>query len=71
MLAETNVLTAVLAVFSAIGEWIVEFIPSLLSMFYAPETGLTVLGIMAIAALGVSIVFLCIGVIQSFFHWRG
>lgn len=71
MLAETNVLTAVLAVFSAIGEWIVEFIPSLLSMFYTAEAGLSVLGIMAIAALGVSIVFLCIGVIQSFFHWRG
>lgn len=66
-----NVLTAVLAVFTSIGEWIVGVIPDLLSMFWVAETGLTFLGVLAVAGLGMSVIFLVIGLIQNFLHFRG
>lgn len=65
-----NVLTAVTDVFSAIGTWIVETIPEMLSMFYVAETGLTLLGTLAVASLGISIAFLLISIITNFFQFR-
>lgn len=66
-----DVLTAVLAVFTSIGEWIVATIPDLLAMFYVADTGLTFLGVLAVAGLGLSVIFLVIGIIQNFLHFRG
>lgn len=66
-----TVLTSVLAVFTAIGEWIVATIPDLLAMFYVEATGLTFLGVLAVAGLGLSVIFLVIGIIQNFLHFRG
>lgn len=66
----STVLTAVLAVFTSIGEWFAEMLPTIMSMFYA-EGALTFLGVLAVAGLGVSIIFLLIGVISNFLHFRG
>ena len=66
-----SILTAILAVFTAIGEWIGTAVTSLVPMFYGAETGLTFLGVLAVAGLGFSVIFLIIGVIQNFLHFRG
>lgn len=66
-----NVLSSILEVFSSVGTWIVEMVTDLIPMFYAAETGLTFLGVLAVAGLAFSIVFLVIGIIQNFLHFRG
>lgn len=66
----TSVLTAILAVFTAIGEWIGTAVTALMPMFYA-EGALTFLGVLAVAGLGFSVIFLLIGLIQRFLHFQG
>ena len=65
-----NIIQAILELFTEISQWLVETIPSLMSMFYVAETGLTFLGALAVAGLAISVVFLLIGVIQNFLHFR-
>ena len=70
------ILTAILAVFSDVGDWIVTTIPKMLNLFWTPATGetagsLTLLGVLAVAGLSISVVFLLIGFIQKFMHFRG
>lgn len=66
-----NILEAILDVFSAVGTWISESVTNLLPIFYTAEGGLTMLGVLGVAGLAFSIVFLIIGVIQNFMHFRG
>ena len=66
-----TVLESILAVFDAIGDWIVASVTELMPMFYVAETGLTFLGVLGVAGLGFSVIFLIIGVIQKFLHFRG
>lgn len=65
------IVTAVLAVFTAIGTWIVDTVPTFIPMFYSAENGLTWLGVMAVMGLAFSVVFLMIGIIQKFLHFAG
>lgn len=67
----TGVLDAILAVFMSVAEWISGAVTSLIPMFYVAETGLTFLGVLAVAGLAISVAFLIIGVIQNFLHFRG
>lgn len=53
----TSPLTVVLAVFTAMAEWFATAIPTVISLFYA-EGALTFLGVLAVAGLAVSVVFL-------------
>jgi hypothetical protein len=53
------------------GGWFVEIMPTLLGIFWQAETGLTILGYLAVASLAISVIFLIIGVIQNFLHFRG
>ena len=66
-----NVLESILDVFDAIGEWISSAVTDLLPMFYTAESGLTLIGVLAVAGLAFSVVFLIIGIIQNFMHFRG
>lgn len=66
----TAVLTAVFAVFTAVGDWIGTAFESLIPMFYT-EAGLTFLGVLAVASLGFSVVFLLINKIGDFLQFRG
>ena len=66
-----NVLEAVLDVFTSIGEWIPGAVTQLLPMFYVAETGLTFLGVLAVTGLAFSVIFLVMGIIQNFLHFRG
>ena len=67
----TNVLNSVLEVFTAVGDWIAEAVQALIPMFYVPETGLTFMGVLAVAGLAFSVIFLVLGIIQNFLHFRG
>lgn len=66
----TNVLDAILAVFMSVAEWISGAVTSLIPMFYVAETGLTFLGVLAVAGLAISIAFLIINVITSFLRFQ-
>lgn len=66
-----TVLTAILEVFEAVGTWIVSAVNNVMPMFYVAETGLTFLGVLAVAGLAFSVVFLIIGLVQNFLHFRG
>lgn len=66
-----TILNSVLEVFSSIGTWISEAVTDLLPMFYVAETGLTFLGVLAVAGLAFSVVFLIMSIIQNFLHFRG
>lgn len=67
------VLEAILAVFTAIGAWIGDAVNDLMPMFYTTgeSGGLTFLGVLAVAGLAFSVIFLIVGLIQNFLHFRG
>lgn len=64
------IITAILAIFEAIAEWFVTIVPTVLSIFWA-EGALTILGALAVCGLAISVIFLVMGVIQKFLHFRG
>lgn len=63
------VLTSVLEVFSSVGTWMAEAVNDLIPMFYG-ETGLTFLGVLSVAGLAFSVIFLILGVISNFLSFR-
>lgn len=65
-----GVLADILEVFNSIATWISSAVTSLIPMFWTAD-GLTFLGVLAVAGLSISVIFLIIGVIQNFLHFRG
>lgn len=65
------ILSAMTQVFTAVFAWLMEAISSVIGVFYVAETGLTLLGVLAIIALSISLFFLVMGLIQNFLHLRG
>lgn len=70
MEATSSILTAILAVFAQVGSWVTTTIPQFYQLFYNAETGLTLLGVLAVSGLGMSVIFLLIGIIQRFIKWQ-
>lgn len=72
-----DILTRVMDVFDLVADWIVEAVSNMTPLFYtAPSTtggegSLTFLGVLAVAGLAFSVIFLIIGIIQNFLHFRG
>lgn len=66
-----NVLEAVLGVFTSVGEWIGTAFTNIIPIFYVAETGLTFLGVLAVAGLAVGVTLLLINIISNFLHFRG
>lgn len=66
-----SIVTSMTEVFTSVFNWIVTALESVLTVFYTAESGLTVLGVLAIVALAISLFFLVVGVISNFFHLRG
>lgn len=69
-MAESGILAAIFAVFTSVGNWITTTLPTFFTLFYA-DNGLTLLGTLAVAGLGISVVFLLIGIIQRFLKFKG
>lgn len=72
----TAVLTSILAVFTAIGEWFSTAFTKLIPIFWTAGSGsesgsLTFMGVLAVCGLGMSVIFLIIGIIQKFLHFAG
>lgn len=65
-----NVLSAILEVFTSVGAWLSEAVTSMIPMFYVAETGLTFIGVLAVAGLAISVAFLLINVISNFLSFR-
>ena len=65
-----DILDAILEVSTSVGQWISGAVTQLQPMFYGTD-GLTFLGVLAVAGLSFSVIFLIIGMIQNFLHFRG
>lgn len=65
-----SIISSVTTVFSDIASWFVEFIPTIIGLFYVDGTGLTFLGVLAVMSLAISIFFLVMGLIQNFLNFR-
>lgn len=70
------ILTSILAVFKSIGSWIVNAVNDMIPIFWTAGSGseagsLTLLGVLCVAGLGFSVIFLIVGLIQRFFHFAG
>lgn len=70
----TNVLTAVLAVFTSVADWLSTAVQQMIPVFWtASESGagsLTFMGVLAVAGLAISVAFLLMGIIQRFLRFR-
>lgn len=66
----TSVITAILAVFTAIGEWIGTAVTTIQPIFYTAENGLTLVGTLSVCGLAFSIVFLLINLIRGFLRFE-
>ena len=67
----TSIISAITGVFDAISTWMQGAISAVIPVFYDSTEGLTFLGVLAVMSLAISLVFLLIGVIQNFLHFRG
>ena len=61
---------SVFGVFTSIGDWLTESLSSLGSLFYN-DSGLTFLGVLAVAGLAISVIFFLIGIIYNFVMFGG
>ena len=65
-------LTAIFAVFSDVGEWIMTQLGLVSELFWnSTDSSLTFLGVLALVSVGISVIFLMIRVVQNFLHFRG
>lgn len=65
-----GILEAILAVFTSVGTWLQTAVTNLIPMFWANDS-LTFLGVLAVAGLAFSVIFLVMGIIQRFLHFGG
>ena len=61
---------SVFAVFAGIGTWLVSELANVTSLFYQADSGLTLLGVLAVCALGLAVVFLLISWIRNLLQFR-
>lgn len=66
-----SVVSAITDVWGSLMNWLATNIPAVIKVFYDAESGLTFLGTLAVVALGISVFFLLMGLIQNFLHLRG
>lgn len=68
--SDLTVVDEVFAVFDKVGDWLTQALPDMVSVFYNSTTGLTFFGVMCLVSLGLSVIFLVIGIIQSALKFR-
>lgn len=66
----TGILTAILAVFTGVADWIVTSVDGLVPLFYNAEgASLTFVGVLAVAGLAFSVAFMLINLIKSWLRF--
>lgn len=65
----TTVITAITAVFTAIGTWLVEAITAMEVVFWA-EGALTFIGTLAVVGLAIAVVLMVLALIRSYLQLR-
>ncbi len=66
-----SVVAQITGVFTSIGAWIAETLPTIVNVFYNAESGLTFIGTLAVIGVAISVFLLLMGLIQNFLHLRG
>lgn len=66
-----GVISQITQVWTSLMQWLSTSVGSVVEIFYTSEGGLTFLGTLAVFALGISVFFLLMGLIQNFLHLRG
>lgn len=71
-----NIINDVFEVFTSVANWFVETLPVLTNIFYdasanSGEGGLTILGVLAIAGLGISVSLLLFNWVKDLLTFRG
>ena len=66
-----TVIGSITSVFTEIGNWIGDTITSVGDLFYNTSDGLTLIGTMAVASLGIAVVMLIFNKVKSFVQFRG
>lgn len=64
-------LTAIFDTFVSIFTWLRSSLGIVMHLFYTANDGLTFFGTLSLVALGISIFFLLMRVVQNFLHFRG
>lgn len=68
---DVAVITAILAVFTGIGNWFIETIPNVMNIFWNATDGeLTILGALAVAALAIAVILMIFYKVREFFRFR-
>lgn len=65
-----SIIEQITGVWTKIGAWISDAFTQLQPVFYSAESGLTFLGTLACVGLAMSVVFLILGIIESFLRLR-
>ena len=69
-----EIITSVFNVFGKVGDWIVETLPKLGEIFYTTGDGgagsLTILGVLAVASLGISVTMLLFNYVKDLLTFR-
>lgn len=66
----TTIVSAITGIFDSVGDWLVNAINDVSALFYVPETGLTLIGVLAIMGLAIAVVMMLINVVKSFLRFR-
>lgn len=66
----TTIVSAITGIFDSVGDWLVNSINDVSALFYVPETGLTLIGVLAIMGLAIAVVMMLINVVKSFLRFR-
>lgn len=65
----TGVVSAITAVFTAIGEWFVAIVLTMLDIFYV-DGALTFIGTLAVMGLGIAVILLILAMIRSYIRFQ-
>ena len=64
-----SILASVLEVFTQISTWLIGALQNVVDLFWS-NGELTFYGVLAVAALGISVFFLLVRIVQNFLHFR-
>ena len=62
--------TSVFGVFESVADWFVGAMEGFVGMFYAADTGLTFLGIMALIGVGIAVARMLFAIVTSFIQLK-